>query len=164
MVSPSEMEIKNIAALKLNSAAKVRELASHYFMVTGETKEAKGLADSSAAVEVVCSIANVFGVMNGLRNFMPEQAITDLTFALNTNQFWIRNAQYLMPILNSAINASLDGRTQSLETGTLWGNMQYHNKFAWLELLPAIMFCLRGNTEMRRVSLEMKKAFEPLFN
>jgi hypothetical protein len=47
------------------------------------------------------------------------------------------------------------------EQEPIWDNLQYHNRNCWLELLPAIVFCLKGRLAMRKYSLEMKKTFEP---
>ncbi len=168
MVSPEEMS--NIASLKIGSAARVRELATHYLMPPkpqderekGSPDFIRKMAGATAAIEVMCSLVNAFGVMHGLRNYSSNAAIADLTFALNTNTFWIANSAYLVPLLNGAVNSTLDAELQLSENQPLWNYLQYHNKFCWLELLPAIVFCLKGYGEMRKVSLEMKKAFEPL--
>ncbi|MGB6976132.1 MAG: hypothetical protein WBE18_01550 [Gammaproteobacteria bacterium] len=168
MVSTEEMS--NIASLKIGSAARVRELAMHYLMPTKPASEqekgspdyVRKMANATAAVEVVCSLVNTFGVMVGLKNFSSGIAIADLVFALNTNTFWVANAAYLTPILNVSVNAFLDNGYLVMEGERLWDNLAYHNRTCWLEVLPAVVFCLKGYTEMRRISLEMKKAFEPL--
>jgi hypothetical protein len=169
MVSPEE--ISNIASLKIGSAARVRELATHYLMPPKPSDQEKGspdylrkLANATAAVEVVCSLVNTFGVMQGLRNYSNSMAIADLIFALNTNTFWIANAAYLTPILNISVNAFLDNQELGLQNQELWKGLEYHNRICWLEVLPAILFCLKGYGEMRKIALEMKKAFEPLLS
>lgn len=168
----SEAEIRNIAELKVGSAARVRELAQHYLLPPkpiderekGSPDFIRKMANATAAVEVVCSLVNTFGVMQGLRNYSNGIAIADLVFALNTNTFWIANATYLTPILNVAVNAFLDNQHLQMENQSLWRELEYHNRTCWLEVLPAIVFCLKGYSEMRKVSLEVRKAFEPLLN
>lgn len=156
--------------LKAGAVNRVRELAQHYLIpdkVIDEREKSspefvRKMSNAASAVEVVCSLVNTFGVMRKVKNYSNETAIADLVFALNTNTFWIQNAAYLMPLMNAAVNSILDSKMQGLENQPLWKELEYHNKNTWLELLPAIVFCLRGYSDMRKVSLEMKKAFEPL--
>jgi hypothetical protein len=169
MATPSKQEYENAIS---GTAAKTRELATYYFMPQKiEYNDPKGLAspdfarkmaNSTAAVEVVCSLVNSFGVMAGYQNYSSQMAISDLVFTLNTNAFWVQNASYLVPLMNAAVNAFLDSQELRLKDEPLWRDLDLHCRSCWLELLPAIMFCLKGYPEMRKVSLEMKQAFEPL--
>jgi hypothetical protein len=100
--------------------------------------------------------------MAGFQNYSSQIAITDLVFVLNTNTFWVQNASYLVPLMNSAVNSFVDAQELRLKGEPLWKDLEYHNNNVWLELLPAVVFCLKGYPEMRKISLEMKKAFEML--
>lgn len=165
-------EFGNVAALKVSTINRVRELAKIYFAPQlndneknslGVPEAQKKISESVLAIEVVCSLANIFGVSQGFKNYSPEIALLDLTFTLNTNPFWVRNASYLMPLVNASINASLDGSMQLATPGdSLWDKLRYHHKNMWLELLPAVLYCLSGYKIMREKSLEMKKAFEAI--
>lgn len=164
--------LDQIYSMQLRVAKDVRDLAVHYFMPErpqeererGNPEYMKRVALASGAVEVICSLVNVFGVMHGLRTYSAEQAITNLTFTLNTNPFWVANVQYLMPLLNAAMNAFSDNIELKAKQQPLWENMYRHNKQVWLELLPAVMFCLKGYSAMREKSLELKQSFEKFLN
>lgn len=120
-----------------------------------ETKDSKRMADGLAAVEVIVSIINLFDTLNAPNKISTTTAIVDLTYGLNRNHFWLANAGYLMPLITAGINAMADYTEAKQEQ--LWDKLQYHNKHAWLEAIPAVVFCLLGPTEMRRLSDEMKK-------
>jgi len=168
----ANQELDNVLSMRVQVAADTRALAQHYLLpekpkqVPGqpppvETPEfVRRMADASGAVEVICSLTNIFGVMTGFKNFSAESSISDLTFVLNTNPFWVKNATYLVPLLNTAINAFEDNRQLRAQNQPLWNGLEYHHRNAWLEILPAIVFVLKGYAEMRKVSLEMKQAFE----
>lgn len=162
-------ELDNILALRVQSLAEIRQLASFYFLPEkpAEIKDpaqaadfTKKMANATGAVELVCSLMNVFGTMAGLKNYSSESAIVDLTFGLNTNPFWVTNAAYLMPLVSASINAFEDNRKLRTNPQPLWKNLELHQKQAWLEVLPAILYCLKGYGSMREKSLEVKQAFE----
>ncbi len=161
-------ELDNILTLRIQVTQDIRNLAQHYLLPQkpADPKEAgselfvKKMALATGAVELVCSLMNVFGTMAGLRNYSGESAIADLTFGMNTNIFWITHDTRLMPIVSAAINAFQDNQQLRQQNQPLWAPLEYHNKNVWLEILPAIMLCLNGYPAMRKVSLEMKQAFE----
>jgi hypothetical protein len=165
---PINQEQDNLLTLRVQTIADVRALAQHYFLPVqpADLKSLEGVeyprkqAEAALAVELVCSLVNMFGVMAGLKNYSGESAIADLTFALNTNPFWIKNAAFLMPILSIAVNAFQDNTRLKASPSPLWEKLQYHNASVWLEILPAVLFCLKGAPAMREKSLEMKQAFD----
>jgi hypothetical protein len=159
-------------AAKIQNVKGIRELAQHYLLPEkpatpaeqGSPEFNKKMALATGAVEVVCSIVNLFGVMRKNRMYSPESVIPDLVFALNTNVFWLANASYLMPILNASVNAINDNASLKLKGDASWGPLEYHNNNVWLELLPAVLFCIKGYPVMREKSLEMKQAFGKFIN
>jgi hypothetical protein len=166
VLSPSREEYESVL---VSTAAKTRELATYYLIPLKPTDQERSspdfirkMANATAAIEVVCSLVNAFGVMSNYQNFSSQIAIADLVFVLNTNTFWVQNATYLVPLMNAAVNAFTDAQELQIKNEPLWKNLEYHCCNCWLELLPAIVFCLKGYPEMRKVSLEMKQAFEPL--
>jgi hypothetical protein len=167
---PNKEQIDSIFKAHTEMFIGMRERAAQFLMPDPPSSEEekksldyqRRLAESLAALDVFMSFMNVSGAMIGSGNFSTITAIADLTFALNTNTFWIKNATYLVPILNMSINAFLDANDMAIrEQEPIWDNLQYHNRNCWLELLPAIVFCLKGRLAMRKYSLEMKKTFEP---
>lgn len=161
-------ELDNLYTLRVQAVADVRALAQHYFTPTkpadpkdpAAAEYPRKQAEAALAVELVCSLVNMFGVMAGIKNYSGESAIADLTFTLNTNPFWVKNAAYLMPVLGAAVNAFQDNTLLKVNLSPLWAQMQYHNASVWLEVLPAVLFCLKGAAAMREKSLEMKQAFD----
>lgn len=160
-------EIDGILAMRVQVTTDVRALAEHYFLPhkSNDPKDntpefARKLADGVGAVELVCSLVNVFGALIGHKVYSAEGAIADLTFALNTNQFWIKNAANLMPIVSAAVNAVMDNPKLKLQNQPIWAHMEQHNKMVWLEILPAVLLCLKGYGGMREQSLEIKQSFE----
>jgi len=163
-------EIDNLLTLRIQATNDIRMLAQYYLLpekLTEQPKDAivaaeyaRKLAMATAAVEVVCCVVNMFGTMAGIKNFSSSNAIADLTFGLNVNTFWSANANYLMPILSMAVNAFQDNITLKAQQQPLWAPLEYHHSSSWLEVLPAILFCLKGYSAMREKSLEMKQSFE----
>ncbi len=164
--------VQETVSLRLKAMNDVRELCKKFLapdLPSDQGQDGKGspeymrrLADSALAGEVVISLFNIFGVMSGSPNYSSENAVADLVFTLNTNPFWVKNDKYLMPIVNASINALVDNQELRFKPETLWARLEYHNKFMWLEILPAVVFCLYGYGKMRKISLEMKKTFEGL--
>lgn len=161
-------ELDNLFTMRVQTVKDVRALAEYYFtpVKPADPKDPaaaeypRKLAEAALAVELVCSLVNMFGVMAGLKNYSGESAIADLTFTLNTNPFWVKNAAYLMPILGVAVNAFQDNTQLKANPSALWEKLQYHNASVWLEILPAVLFCLKGAAVMREKSLEVKQAFD----
>jgi hypothetical protein len=161
-------ELDNLYTMRMQTVGDIRALAQHYFTPTkpidpkdpAAAEFPRKQAEAALAVELVCSLVNMFGVMAGLKNYSGELAIADLTFTLNTNPFWVKNAAYLMPILGTAVNAFQDNTQLKANPSPLWEKLQYHNASVWLEILPAVLFCLKGAAAMREKSLEMKQAFD----
>lgn len=167
---PNQEEITKVLQTHTDALVEMRQRASKFLMPDPPSSEdekksldyQRRLADSLAALDVFMSLMNVSGTMVGSGNFSTIAAISDLTFALNTNTFWIKNASYLVPILNMAINAFLDFNVMAIGPNEpLWKELRYHNRNCWLEILPALVLCLKGHYTMRKCSLEMKKTFEP---
>ena len=156
-----------ITSFLLSQNEKLRDIAKK-FLIPEKVPEqdSRKLAEATAAVEVVLSVVNIFNTIYSNQRHTCLAAITDLTFALNSNVFWVKNSGYLMPLLNGAINAALDYKEAEEKLAEeklpepLWDKFDYHNKFAWLEILPAIVFLVHGFGKMRVHSTEIKKSFE----
>lgn len=165
-------QLDHIYSMQMQVTKDVRDLANLYFMPErpqdererGNPEYMKRTALATGAVEVVCALVNIFGVMHGLKTYSAQAAISSLTFTLNTNPFWVANVQYLMPLLNAAMNAFEDNNQIRSSDQPLWEGMYKRNKDVWLELLPAILFCLKGYGAMRDKSLEIKQAFTKFVN
>ena len=143
----------------------IRDLANKFLVPpegTNESKDAKKMGDALAAVEVIVSLISIFNTVFNTTKTNPLNAIADLTFTLNTNPFWIKNAGYLMPLFTAALNGAMDYRDTENNKEPMWDKLRYHDRNMWLELLPAIMMLVHGYIGMRAVSNEMKKTFEAM--
>src|ERR1035437_3313080 len=103
--------------------AKIVALATKFLVPDKDSEEFKDprrMADAYAAVSVVVSIYNIFASMYEKSNNIGLTAIVDLTFALNANPFWLKHSGYIMPLLNAAVNSTLDFKEQELVDEPVW--------------------------------------------
>lgn len=150
------------------SSSRIRTAARDILVPKDGTEEAKDPArmhNALCAVEVVCSIVNIFSSIASPNASSTFTVITDLTINLNTNPFWVRNNPHLMPLLIAAVNASMDYRDMCIgPQEPKWEWLKQHNKWFWLDILPTIVFLTHGFAPTRVVSVEMKKTFAGLLD
>lgn len=141
---------------------KVRDLASNYLIPkegSEAAKDAQKMAEGFAATDLVVSLFRIFqGLQNPAENSM-YQMLSDLTFGLNTNPFWVRHAGTLMPLFIAAVNAANDARQLRINPEERWKGLEHQSRCLWVELIPAIIFLVHGYGAMQLASLEIKKSF-----
>ncbi len=126
------------------------------------------MAYGTMAVEVGVALANIF---LGIKN--PDQHRTyrgfcDLTYQLNTNDFWQKNAAVLLPVIHVALNAYRDGVALTIDKET---RGEYSSsdalissaRAAPLELFPLLAYCVGGPMLMLSASLPLKTDLAPYF-
>lgn len=149
----------------LRWSSEVRAIATKILVPVQGSEEAKNvqrMAEATGACEVIVSIANMFnGLIKG-NQISSNTAIVDLAFGLNTNGFWLKHSSYLMPILNTSINAAIDYHVLVSNKEILWDRLEYQCRHLWLDILPQIVFLISGFAGMRKSSLELKKSMEHL--
>lgn len=140
---------------------KIRTIAQGFLMpkTEEEKKDAIKMANCTAAVEVLCSLYNIFSAMRTGGQNSAFNLVTDLVISLNTNPFWVRNAGSLMPLMIAAVNASNDARELLIEASPRWSGLQAQSENLWVELFPQVDFLCNGYAHMRLSSVEMKKTF-----
>lgn len=147
--------------------SKVREIAKKFLIPAEDTKESKDperMAMSIAAVEVVCSLVNIFGCLQSPTQNSAYALLTDLTTSLNTNPFWVRNQGSLATLLIASVNGANDARELSVGAEPRWDALREQSKNLWVEMLPQIVFMAAGYATMRLTSVEIKKTFLGLVN
>lgn len=120
------------------------------------------------AVDVAVRLANVFLAIKNPGEHRHFRAICDLTFELNANDFWIKNAGFLTPMLHVCLNTYRDGVTLLAER-TLRGEYSSSDalisasRAAPLEIFPMIAYLVGGPQLMATVSLRLKLDLAPYF-
>lgn len=138
----------------------VRSTASKYLIPlegTEDHKDPKKMADGVLATEVVVSVVTLFKAMLEMDVTANVMALMDLSFGLNSNLFWTRNANYLVPVLTTAQLAALDYIVHVEDNNLAHRELQYHNRFAWLDVVVSIAFLVRGFPYTKSVSQQLKK-------
>lgn len=155
-------EATNTAATLAAEFGRIREAAKQFLVPKEGSEEAKDnarMATAYYAVEVVCSIFNVFASLRSPNSLNTFMAVSDLTISLNTNPFWVRNAGHLTPLLIAAVNAANDAREIDAVQEPRWKSLKEQCENNWLDILPTIVFLTHGQAIMRITSVEMKKTF-----
>ncbi|MGH7744024.1 MAG: hypothetical protein ACREQ5_04290 [Candidatus Dormibacteria bacterium] len=160
-------ELKEGVSLLIDNNARVRALANKFLLpkeTSEDTKDNLKMGNALAAVEVVCSLVNVFSALLTTNPVFTQIAITDLTFGLNSNSFWVRNTGHLMPLFIASINGISDYNLMALENEPRWSDLRAQGKNLWLEILPTIVFLIHGYPRMKECSIEIKKSFASILD
>lgn len=123
-------------------------------------KDSKRMGDAVSAVEVAVSLVGIFHALMTQHSVSSQKALTDISFTLAENPFWVQYQSFLMPLYQASFNAIQDFHLSKKEP--LWDKMEYRNKYLWLEILPLIAKQLYGFAYMRKVSYQFKKSIEGL--
>lgn len=135
---------------------------------SGNPPDARYMAWCLMAVEVGLAMANMFIAIRNPEQHRTYRAICDLTYGLNSNDFWQKNASVLLPVVHSALNAYRDGVSLTLEREV---RKEYSSndalisaaRAAPLELFPLIAYLVGGPSLMVSASLPLKTELGPYF-
>lgn len=117
-----------------------------------------------AAVDVAVRLAKLFIAVKQDKGV--HSVACDLTYQLNTNDFWAKNASVLLPVMHIALNSHTDGvlllaereRRQEYSSSDA---LISASRAAPLELFPLIAYCLGGPMLMTATSLRLKHELAP---
>ena len=160
-------DMKETLVAMAADSAKIREAAKSFLLPkegTEEAKDALRVSNALGAVEVACSLVSIFSSLQTPTANAAFSMLTDLTIALNTNPFWVRNVGSLMPLLIAAVNGANDAREMDVNPEPRWNTLREQSRCLWLELLPQLIFLTHGYAAMRLQSVQMKKTFHGLLN
>jgi hypothetical protein len=162
MIDQQEI-VATVAAMAAESA-KIREAAKSFLLPKEEGLHPEQLSNALGAIEVCVSLVNIFTSLQTPTANAAYAMLTDLTVALNTNPFWVRNVGSLMPLLIAAVNGANDAREMDANPEPRWTALREQGRHLWLELLPQLVFLTRGHAYMRLTSVKMKQTFHGLLN
>ncbi len=120
------------------------------------------------AVEVCLALSNVFLAIKNPKDHRTYRAICDLTFQLNTNDFWQKNANVLLPVVHICLNTYRDGASLMAERTarneySMFDTLISASRAAPLELFPLVAYLVGGPILMVSASLPLKHDLAPYF-
>lgn len=119
-----------------------------------------------AGVDVGVRLAKIFIGLQ--KNTGMYEAVCDLTYQLNSSDFWQKNAAVLMPLIHAALNAHRDGamlladRVVSDEYGAN-DTLIRAARAAPLEIFGVLAYLVGGPQLMAAKSLSLKQRLAPYF-
>lgn len=119
-----------------------------------------------SAVEVGVSLANIVFAVKKPDSGRGFRAISDITYALNANEFWVKNAPVLVPILSIVLNSHRDyadmaSRRMELSDYAVYDKMISASDGASLEIFSMLLYLVGGPELMSLQSLAMKMDLAP---
>lgn len=160
-------------AAKGNAAidAKIQEILIEQFGINNidGTKDAQSAgykAYALQAVSVGVAIANMVMALRDPASHRTYQAFCDLTFNLNTNNFWEKNASVILPIIHVWLNTYRDGAT-FMEERARRNEYSSHDaliaasRAAPLEIFPVLAYLVGGPMLMIKASAQLKVQLAP---
>lgn len=131
-----------------------------------DTQTAGYKAYALEAVQVGVAIANMVMALRNPASHRTYQAFCDLTYNLNTNTFWNKNASVILPILHVWLNTYRDGAT-FIEERIRRNEYSSHDaliagsRVAPLEVFPVLAYLVGGPPLMLRASAALKVQLAP---
>lgn len=148
-----------------------RILSQHFEIPTNEDIEAKPdkiayRAWALMAVEVGLAMSNMIIAMRKPESGRSFRAMQDLTYVLNSNDFWVKNAPILVPIITVMMNAHKDGAALKMEARndgeyTIYDKLTSATSLVCLEIFSILLYLVGGPQLMGVQSLPLKIALAP---
>lgn len=118
------------------------------------------------AVEVGVALANLVISIKKPDSGRGFRAISDLTYTLNANEFWVKNAPVLVPVLTIVLNSHRDYvdmamRRKELEDYAVYDKMMSAADGASLEIFSMLLYLVGGPALMNTNSLPLKLDLAP---
>ena len=117
-------------------------------------------------IEVALAMANMIIAMKKPDAGRGLRVMQDLTYALNANDFWTKNAPILVPVLTVAINAHKDSVSLKVDAQrngeyTIYDKLTSASSLVPLEIFSMILYLVGGPMLMSNRSLPLKIALAP---
>jgi len=118
------------------------------------------------AVEAGVALANIVLSIKKPDSGRGFRAVSDLTYTLNGNEFWVKNAPVLVPILSIVLNSHRDyadmaARRIELSDYAVYDKMISASDGAALEIFAMLLYLVGGPELMTMQSLAMKMDLAP---
>jgi hypothetical protein len=120
------------------------------------------------AIEVALAMANMVLAIKRPDSGRGFRMAKDLTYGLNANNFWVKNAPVLMPLVTTMLNAHADELNIAMDVATYREYSGYDallssTKCASLELFSMILYLVGGPLLMAVSSTPLKLDLMPYF-
>lgn len=146
----------------------IQDILMKHYGLTSKDQPAAYMAYGMMAMEVAMALVNMFLALKNPSQHRSYKAFCDLTYQLNTNDFWNKNASILLPAVHVALNAYRDGGVLMLEREV---RNEYSSddaliaasRVAPLELFPLIAYCIGGPPLMLQASIPLKTELATYF-
>lgn len=120
-----------------------------------------------AAVEIGVELANIVLSMKSSEPGRHLRSLTSLTFGLNANDFWTKNAPVLLPLLTVTINSHKDAvemRVDRIKMSEFAGidKLIAGSGITCLEMFTMLLYLVGGPLLMTTKSTSLKIALAPL--
>lgn len=157
------------AATQLEIDERLRTIFMEQYDVLNEKRDPGYKAWATYGVEVAMCLANAFLLLRDSKT--PGRAfkvVCDLTYEMNTNPFWVKNAGIILPVVHMALNAHRDHLLltvdrQERDQYALHDGLMYAAMYAPLEVFATIAYCIDGPALQTGVSATLKLALQPYF-
>lgn len=144
---------------------KLTEIFTRHFKLH-DGQPADYMAYGLLAVDIAVRLANLF--LSIKKDKGVHRVACDLTYQMNTNIFWQKNASVLLPVIHVCLNTFSDGMQLIAERMV---NSEYASgdtliaasRAAPLEIFPIIAYLLNGPELMVSASLPLKRELAPYF-
>lgn len=121
-----------------------------------------------SAVGAALILANL--IISAKRNTPGRnyRALCDVSFKLNSNDFWVKSSPFLMPLVVVSLNAVKDDIVLREDAKTLQQMATYDSvirgsQMIALEIFVGILYLVAGEEAMARLSTPMKLDLAPYF-
>jgi hypothetical protein len=146
----------------------LRELfIKHLEINSEENKDNPGYkAYAGYAVEVGVALMNLVISIKKPDSGRGFRAVSDLVYTLNANDFWVKNAPVLVPVLTIVLNSHRDyidmvSRRTELQDYAVYDKMMSAADGASLELFSMLLYLVGGPALMNTNSLPLKMDLAP---
>lgn len=167
-----EEAIRKAASVSVSVDERIKQILVQHFELPQEgatdVPNPGYVAYGYMAVDVGIRLANMFLAIKNPGDPRTFRAICDLTYQLESNQFWSKNAGFLTPMIHVALNAHSDAVA-------LLADRSIRNEYstndaliaagraAPLELFPMLAYLVGGPKLMATRSLQLKLDLAPYF-
>lgn len=162
-----ERMVQQAATKSADLSVRLEEVFVDNYRLKDTDKQDTGyMAWGLLGVDVAIRLAKMYIAIRD--NKGVYEVACDLTYQLNTNEFWQKNANVLMPLMHMALNAHRDG-VMLLAERTARNEYSSNDalisaaKAAPLEIFPVIGYLIGGPSLMVSCSLKLKHDLAPYF-
>ncbi len=167
-MSNTAAQIGSVVGRMTDLDTQIQDILMRNYGLLNDKADPGFLAYGMMAMEVANALSNVFLAIKHPEQHRTFRALCDLTYQLNTNDFWQKNAAVLMPAIHVALNAYRDGavlaaeRAERKEYGSN-DSLIAASRAAPLELFPLIAYLIGGPALMVSASIPLKVELAPYF-